>query len=147
VHQHDGYPQNWPRDPVRWLAGRHTIAAWVSEQEAEIVGHLALTEPDVGRAWPQWQAALDLPAERLAAISRFFVAPTSRSQGVGASLMSAAEREAATRGRHLVLDVADHNQAAISFYAARGWREVGQAMLPAGDEGQALSVRLFVARA
>lgn len=145
VHVTDRYPANWPNDPSGWIAGHHTIAAWVSEHHDELVGHLAIAAAEPSKAWPQWQEALDLPAERLAVVSRFFVAPTWRKTGVGGRLMNHAQREAGNRGLHLVLDVADHNHASIAFYENRGWHRVGEANLPSGDEGHALRLLLFVA--
>ena len=145
VYRADGYPANWPNDPMRWLAGGRTIGAWVSEHQGDLVGHLALTAPDPERAWPQWQEALDQPCERLAVMRRLFVAPNWRRKGVATLLADAAAHTAAERGLRLVLDVADHNRAAIGFWRTHGWREVGEAQLPAGDEGRPLRLRLLVA--
>jgi GNAT superfamily N-acetyltransferase len=147
VYRADGYPANWPNDPIRWLAARGAIGAWVFEHHGELVGHLGLTTPDPERAWPQWQEALQQPCERLAVMRRLFVAPTARRNGVATQLINAAEATAAERGLHLVLDVADHNRAAIGFWKTHGWREVGQATLPPGDEGQQLRLLLLVASA
>ena len=147
VYCADGYPANWPNDPIRWLVARGTIGAWVFEHDGELVGHLALTTPDPERAWPQWLEALQQPCERLAVMRRLFVAPTARRKGVATQLIEAAEETADERGLHLVLDVADHNRAAIGFWKTHGWREVGQATLPPGDEGRQLRLLLLVASA
>lgn len=147
VYRTDGYPANWPNDPLRWLAGARTISAWVFEHRGDLVGHLALTSPDPDRAWPEWKEALQQPCERLAVMRRLFVAPNSRRQGVATHLIKAAERTAAERGLQLVLDVADHNRPAIGFWKTHGWREVGEATLPPGDEGRALGLLLLVAPA
>jgi ribosomal protein S18 acetylase RimI-like enzyme len=144
VYRADGYPANWPNDPIRWLAARRTLGAWVFERRGELVGHLALTTPDPDRAWPQWQEALQQPRERLAVMRRLFVAPAARRNGVATELTKAAEATAAERRLHLVLDVADHNRAAIEFWKTHGWREVGQAALPPGDEGHQIRVLLLV---
>src|SRR5436309_2740066 len=145
VKRSDGYPANWPDDPVRWLAGHHTIAAWVCEEHDELVGHLALTHPDPDRNWPQWREGLGLPAQRLAVIRRLFVAPHRRRGGIASHLTTAAKREAATRGLHLVLDVSNSNGGAIAFWKAHGWRQVGRASLPPGEEGHALELVLLAA--
>lgn len=89
-------------------------------------------------------AAMEAAWASLAVVSRFFVAPHSRRRGIGQELMGCAEQEAGERGLHPVLDVADHNRAAIRFYEHRGWRLVGEADLPPGDEGHPLQLRLFV---
>ena len=145
VYRSDGYPANWPKDPISWLAGRRTLAAWVGEEDGKLTGHVALTEPDPDRAWPQWAEALALPLERLAVIRRLFVAPQSRRRGLATTLVERAECEASNRELALVLDVAEHNHATIRFWKHRGWREVGQATLPPGDEGRPLRLLLLVA--
>jgi GNAT superfamily N-acetyltransferase len=144
VHRADGYPANWPTDPRRWLAGSSTIAAWVFEDAGEAVGHLALTWPDPERTWPQWQAALQMPFAHIAVMRRLFVAPGYRRQQVATQLMKVAGRRAAELGLHLVLDVADDNHGAILFWRTHGWRQVGEATLPPGDEGHALRLLLLV---
>lgn len=145
VYLSDGYPTNWPNDPERWIAGRRVLGAWVCESDGEVVGHLALTAADAKKAWAQWREAVGLPVESLAVVSRFFVVPGERGKGIGAGLLSCAEVEAAARGLHLVLDVSEHNHAAIAMYVGRGWREVGRGTLPPGDEGRVVRLRLFVA--
>jgi GNAT superfamily N-acetyltransferase len=147
VYRADRYPVNWPNDPIRWLAAGREFGAWVFEHRDELVGHLALTPPDPDRAWEQWQEALQQPCEWLAVMRRLFVAPAARRRGVATQLIEAAEATAAERGLHLVLDVADNNRAAIEFWNTHGWREVGQATLPPGDEGHQLTVLLLVAAA
>jgi GNAT superfamily N-acetyltransferase len=143
VYGSDGYPAHWPRDPTRWLANHRTIGAWVGEEQGDLVGHIGLTAPDPDRAWPQWQDALSLPIERLAVMRRLFVAPHWRRRGLGTRLMTCAARTAAEHRLHLVLDVADHNHAAIAFWQRHGWRQVGTATVPAGDEGRSLRLLLF----
>jgi GNAT superfamily N-acetyltransferase len=145
VYLTDGYPANWPNDPSHWLAGSRTIAAWIFEERGEVLGHLALTAPAPDRAWPEWQQACGVPSGRLCVMRRLFVDPNSRRNGVGTALVKTAEREAAARGMPLVLDVAADNRAAISFWTSHGWRDVGQARLPPGDEGRPLRLRLLVA--
>jgi GNAT superfamily N-acetyltransferase len=145
VHNSDGYPANWPNQPARWLAAHRTIGAWVSEEQGDIVGHIALTAPDPDRSWTRWRDALDLPFERLAVMRRLFVRPDWRRRGVGTRLMDRAAREASARGFGLVLDVADHNHVAIRFWELHGWTEVGAATPPPGDDGRPLRLLLFVA--
>lgn len=144
VYVSDGYPSNWPNDPERWIAGRRVLGAWVCEEDGQLVGHVVLTAVDQEKAWPQWREALDLPARALGVVSRFFVTTDWRKWGIGDELIARAERAAAERGLHLVLDVSEKNRAAISFYENRGWRRVGRATLPPGDEGHALKLVLFV---
>ena len=106
VHLADRYPVRWPQDPARWLAGRAGVAAWVDESTDGLDGHLSLHRTDDERARPQWREALPGPVERLAVVSRFFVAVGARRRGVGGALMDAAEAYAADHDLRLVLDAA-----------------------------------------
>jgi ribosomal protein S18 acetylase RimI-like enzyme len=78
---------------------------------------------------------------------RRFVARNARRKGIATQLIKSAEAAAAERELHLVLDAADHNRAAIEFWKTHGWREIGQATLPSGDEGHELRLLLLVASA
>ena len=144
MHLADRYPVLWPQDPPRWLAGRAGLAAWVSENAGAIDGHLSLHATDEARARRGWREALPGPVERLAVVSRFFVALSARRRGVGSALMDAAEDYGADHGLRLVLDVADHNKDAIAFYERRGWRPVGTASLLLDDGRTTLSLVVFV---
>jgi ribosomal protein S18 acetylase RimI-like enzyme len=63
-----------------------------------------------------------------AEISGFVVAQRCRRQGIGSTLMDAAESEARTRECSGVrLTVAKHNVGALALYAARGYERVGEA--------------------
>jgi GNAT superfamily N-acetyltransferase len=129
VYDGDRYPLRWPADPARWLVGRDALAAWVSESDGVVDGHLSLHRTDESRARPSWIAALVVPADRIAVVSRFFVARAARGQGVGTALISVAEQHASDRDLRLALDVADQNVDAIAFYERRGWQRVGTATL------------------
>ena len=146
VYDADRYPVLWPADPAGWLTGRDLLSAWVAEDDGDggLLGHLSLNGTDASRARPQWLKALAAPPERLAVVTRFFVSPRARERGVGGALMQCAEEHAAAHGRHLVLDVAAHNRAAIAFYERRGWRRVGTAELALSAEPWTLDVVLFV---
>ena len=144
VYTSEGYPANWPNDPARWLALGRAIVAWVCEEDGELVGHLALTRPDPDRTWPQWQEALRARPEGLAVMRRLFVAPDRRRGGIASDLLTTAKTEADKRGLHPVLDVSDDNRGAIAFWKAHGWRQVGEALLPPGDEGHPLRLVLLI---
>jgi GNAT superfamily N-acetyltransferase len=144
VHTSDGYPANWPRNPTDWLVDDHGLAAWVAEDHGTLLGHIALNTVSASCAWPEWREACR-PSVLLASVSRLFVAPASRERKIGTALITRAEEQATALGRPLVLDVAEHNRAAIRLYEHRGWRRVGTAALPAGDDGIALQLVLFVA--
>ena len=146
VHLADRYPVLWPQDPPRWLNGRAGLAAWVSvsEDAGAIDGHLSLHATDAARARAEWREALPVPVERLAVVSRFFVALEARRRGVGSALMDVAEGYGADHDLRLVLDVADHNLDAIAFYERRGWRRVGTSSLLLEDGRTMLPLVVFV---
>ena len=120
------------------------LGAWVSESDGAIDGHLSLHGTDETRVRPGWREAVPAPVDRLAVVSRFFVAPGARGRGVGSALMGTAEDHAAAHDLRLVLDVADHNHDAIAFYERRGWKRVGTASLLLDDGHSVLPVLLFV---
>jgi GNAT superfamily N-acetyltransferase len=143
VYEADRYPAVWPPDTTGWLAGRDALAAWVA-QDGRLLGHLSLHPTDASPARPQWCEALGVGVERLAVISRFFVAREARGRGVGGALMGCAEEHAERHALRLVLDVASHNRDAIGFYERRGWQCVGTTELSLSGEPWTLPVVLFV---
>lgn len=75
-----------------------------------------------GLAWVIATNALD----RSAYLRLLLVAPGQRSRGVGAALLSDAERRASTAGsRHMILLVTTTNRRARAFYLSRRYRYVG----------------------
>jgi len=144
VHEVDRYPVIWPPDTAAWLAGRDPLAAWVADEGGQLCGHLSLHGTDASRARPQWGEALGVGVERLAVVSRFFVAPEARGRGIGGELITRAEQHAARQRRRVVLDVAEHNRDAIAFYERRGWLRVGSVELSLSREPGTLRLVLFV---
>jgi GNAT superfamily N-acetyltransferase len=127
VHELDGYPLNWPRDPVRWLSPAETYCAWVAERPSAddadgeggadgagtglVLGHVLLQRTASA-------ATLEL--------ARLFVAPAGRGLGLGAALLAAAGVRAGEAGYGLELEVvADERSHAIALYERAGWRRTG----------------------
>jgi [ribosomal protein S18]-alanine N-acetyltransferase len=82
----------------------------VGEVHGEIVGRITVTT-----------------AARDADISGFVVREPSRRQGIGTTMIEAAEAEARRRGCTQVrLTVAKENPAALALYAGRGYERVGE---------------------
>ena len=134
VHRTGGYPAYWPEDPPPWLSPGELLGAWVAERHGRIVGHVALQAATGEAGAAVWSEATALPPERLAAITRLFVAPESRGAGVGSLLVDVACAEAAARGLHPVLEVAETEGDAIRLYERRGWRRVASAPWAEGAE-------------
>ena len=130
VHTADGYPLHWPADAPRWLTPEKLLAAWVAEDEGTVIGHVALCGAVGDAAAPLWSAASGLPPDRIAEVTRLFVAPGARGRGVGAALLAKAWAEARSRGLRSALEVLDHDQRAIALYERTGWRLVASVPAP-----------------
>ena len=112
VHEADGYPMVWPRDPVRWLRPASLLRGWVAlTRSEELVGHVLLLstrDPDTLE------------------VARLFVSPRGRGRGIGAALLDRAGAWAEERGGRLELEVvADERSHAIALYEREGWRRTG----------------------
>jgi GNAT superfamily N-acetyltransferase len=114
VHQTSGYPTNWPADLIRWLTPPGTLHAWVATtNEMPIAGHVSLRHlPVTGRS------------KRTAELSRFFVIPAARRQGVEVALLRETMHWAAAHELDLVLDVADPLRPARALYERMEFRLV-----------------------
>ncbi|MFB4315492.1 GNAT family N-acetyltransferase [Actinomadura sp. 21ATH] len=122
VHESDGYPVDWPRDPAGWLARPSLIGAWVAEPDGRIAGHVGLSRSTPDNAAPAlWSARTGAGIAATAMVSRLFVAPWARGRGIGALLMARASGEARDRGLHPVLDVVASDTAAAALYERLGW--------------------------
>ncbi|WP_171171323.1 GNAT family N-acetyltransferase [Streptomyces sp. I05A-00742] len=123
VHEHDGYPVNWPDHPGAWLTPPSLIASWVVELDGRVAGHIGLSRSGAGDVAPGlWSARAGVSTEATAVVSRLFVAPSARGHGIGALLMARAVTEARDRGLHPVLDVVASGTAAAALYERLGWQ-------------------------
>ena len=124
MHETDGYPVNWPRDPGRWLDPPGVLAAWVFA-DPEVAGHVVVTSPGE--------------------VGRLFVAPSHRGQGIGRLLLTHVREWAAAQRIGLILEVVDDDrQAAIRLYESTGWVHTGtQAADWTGPGGEPISVRHY----
>jgi GNAT superfamily N-acetyltransferase len=109
VYETSGYPTNWPADPARWLRPPGILRAWVAATEnVPVAGHVILMQP--------------LPGERSAEVSRLFVVPRARRQGVAAVLLETVMGAATESELDLFLDVTDHLRDARALYQRVGFR-------------------------
>ncbi len=143
VHAADGYPTWWPMDPAGWLNPRGLAGAWVVEHAGAVAAHVGMVH---GVNDPVLTAVIGVPAQRLASVTRLFVAPSARGGGVGARFMDHVRRCAAERGLRLVLDVVDDAGPAIALYDRLGWRVVEHRLADwLTTDGYRPPIRIYVA--
>jgi GNAT superfamily N-acetyltransferase len=148
VHATDGYPRDWPADPHAWLTPSLLLQAWVAEVAAVVVGHVALCKAQDDTAAAVWRMASGLPVDRLAVVSRLFVAPPARGCGLGTDLLHAACAAAVASRRRPALEVLDHDRAAIALYERLGWQRVASAQAAwALNQGECVVVHYYLAPA
>ncbi len=137
VHAVDGYPVEGVSQPEAWLSPRGLINSWVAVKSGIVVGHVAITRPADEWAVSLWIEQSGESADSVAVLARLFVVPEARKLAAGESLMRAAVDYARSRGIRLVLDVLAKDAAAIRLYTRLGWRSIGSALHPYGDQQQA----------
>jgi ribosomal protein S18 acetylase RimI-like enzyme len=114
VYQAGGYPVNWPADPAQWLRTSEIRQAWVAEtDDMQVVGHVVLRQSP--------------GAAHSAEVSRLFVVPAARRNGVAFALLESAMRAAVENDLDLFLDVTDDLRAARALYERAGFRLVSTA--------------------
>lgn len=122
VHGESGYPVRLPEPPSAWLVDDVTDA-WVVEQEGGIVGHVALTPVGLDAVTrSHWREMTGHDPSELVCVSRLFVRPRVRGQGIGAALLDVAAEEGRRRGLHPVLEVVSPSKGKIGLLDERGWR-------------------------
>jgi GNAT superfamily N-acetyltransferase len=115
VHESSGYPSIWPADPARWLTPSRSLRAWVAAtSDIPVAGHVLLRQPPPGAA-----------GEPAVEVSRLFVVPAARRQGVARALLEYPMRWATARDLDLMLDVEGHALAAMALYEGTGFRLSG----------------------
>jgi GNAT superfamily N-acetyltransferase len=146
VHAADGYPRYWPADPHAWLTPSLLLQAWVAEIAEVVVGHVALGEAEDATAAAVWSRTSGLPVDRLAVVSRLFVAPQARGFGLGTGLLHTACSTAVSSRLRPALEVLDHDRAAIALYERVGWQRVASAQAAwARNQGEYAVVHYYLA--
>ncbi len=143
VHATDGYPMRWPTDPAGWLCPPGLAAAWVADHAEAIAGHVGVV---IGVGDPVLEAATGVSVQRLASVTRLFVAPAARGHSLGAALVSVAHGYAVDQELQLVLDVVDDGGPAVALYDRLGWRMVDRRLADwTTPDGHRPPIRLYVA--
>jgi GNAT superfamily N-acetyltransferase len=144
VHYEADYPAIRPDSPRAWLDHESVLDAWVAERLGEILGHVAISE--VGRdalSALRWRETTGHDPTKLLAVSRFFVRPRVRGEGIGTSLLDAAVTEIRGRNRLPVLEMLSPRRDGIQFLVQRGWRLI--AMDPWGSSADGLQMYRYAA--
>jgi len=102
--------------------------AWTLDEWTRLLGSLVAFvarrgDTDVGMV----RVAADSDSPDAARLGSLWVDPEARSAGVGTALIDEAVAWARSRGfNRLLLDVADHNPAAVATYARKGFEPTGR---------------------
>ena len=144
VQETDGYPGRRPRDLRAFLAVPDALSAWVAEYDGRIAGHVAVHRESMPVVMARAAAYVNLEAADLAVVARLIVDPARRRLGIGRALLEAGAEAARRHGRHPIVDVATHYEAAIALYRACGWRNAGEVTMVFGD-GTELQSYVYVA--
>lgn len=134
VHYADDYPEQWPDSPRRWLDDDSVLDAWVAEELGEILGHVAISRSaeDTGEAM-RWSEVTGHDPDELACVSRFFVRPRVRGEGIGTALLDVASAAVTARGMMPVLEAVAREPDRFRVLEDRGWKMVAMDPLPRGD--------------
>jgi GNAT superfamily N-acetyltransferase len=125
VHYEARYPALRPEPPRAWLTHPDVHSAWVCERLGRILGHVAISE--VARdslSALRWRETTEHAPSELMAVSRFFVRPAAREQGIGTALLDVAVAEIRRRDRLPVLEMVSSRRDGFPFLASRDWRLV-----------------------
>ena len=138
------YPVYWPDAPRAWLDDEDVIDAWIIEHQREILGHIAISNMGLDPVSAlRWREDTGHAPSELAGVSRLFVRPRVRGQGIGTALLDVAVAEIRARGLVPVLDVVSASNDAIKLYEDRGWRLL--AIYPWGEKADKLRIFYYVA--
>lgn len=133
IHASDGYPVRLQNDVRSFILTENCLAAWVSEIDATVVGHVALHTVWCDEVAALACAALGRPRSGICAVSRLFVDPTVRRRGIARELLADATNEARSRGLWPVLDVVTTYTPAVALYERAGWTRLGTIAYPMPD--------------
>ena len=144
VQELDGYPGRRPRDLRAFIVSSDALAAWVAEYDGTVTGHVSLHRESLPVVMDAAADALGRDPSGLAVVARLIVDPARRRSGLGRALLEAAAAEAWRRGRHPILDVVTHYDAATALYRSCGWRNAGEVTMAFAD-GATLQSYVYVA--
>lgn len=134
VHAQDGYPVEGVRDAESWVSLQDPVGQWTASVDGLPVGHVALSRGTNASEVVRLIRDLDdTPLDQISIVSRLFVHPDFRGDGLASQLMDEAEHLALNVSRLVVLEVLEKDQAARKLYESRGWHVVGKIEHPQDD--------------
>jgi GNAT superfamily N-acetyltransferase len=126
------YPFPRPASHRDWLTADDVLDSWVVERNGEILGHVAVSRVGVdAKQSMRWRETTGRPTADLAAVSRFFVRPRARGEGLGTALLRTAVADIRARGLVPVAEMVSARRDGIAMYERNGWHLV--AMYPVFD--------------
>jgi GNAT superfamily N-acetyltransferase len=134
VRERDGYPVYLDSDLRTFLATSDAVAAWVAEDQGEVIGHVALHRHTLPAVMAIAAAASGVGTDQLGVVARLLVDPEARARGAGRRLLETATAAARSRGLRPILDVCSRFGPALALYERCGWVKVGQVDLGFGDQ-------------
>ena len=105
----------------KWLNMYTAEKKWVAETDGLVCGHI-----QVMHAGNDIRKVLDTRGQMLLEVSRLFVAPNARMQGIGRHLLKTASTWVTDAGGVPVLCVSNYLVDAITLYKAAGWSAAGE---------------------
>ena len=138
------FPGQHDEEPRFWLADHDVLDAWVAERDGEIVAHVASSRLDLDPLSAlRWRESTGHVPSDLIAVSRLFVRPRFRGQGIAASLIEVACDEIRARGKVPVYEVVTTSSLAPSYSRDHGWRL--RSSEPLRDQHKTLWIHRFEA--
>ena len=92
AHELDRYPMFLPIDFRRFISAPDALAAWVAEDDGEVIGHVALRPSSSEAVLAMAVEVLRVPPDRLGVVARLLVSPEHRRRGVARSLLRSCAR-------------------------------------------------------
>lgn len=131
---------NTPEDMELYCSQAYAPEVLAAEMHQDDVLYLLALVNDhiVGLLKLQWsQPPMPMPFDNPLQISRIYVHPEAKGQGIGRILMAAAKAHAAEHGHdYLWLGVWQQNEAAIAFYKKMGFAIIGTDTFVLGKDPQ-----------
>ena len=143
IQRTEGYPQGIG-DLRLFLNSDDINQAWVASDGAtnDIVGHISTYNPTKDLAIELWKKLYPQNTESITVLSRLFVLPSYRKEGIAAKLVEAVVSWSIEQGIRLLLWVVVANEAAIRLYDRLGWIRFGTTVYTYED-GQTMEAICF----